>query len=120
MKYGYVRDSDTFSEQPQVDCENYENDSNFRLISDFLHDYLIRVMTKAYGLKEVWFPEKRHVGMGPKCNIFMSREFHDPDQKENSKKDALILIQGIDPVRAGEWDRFVCVKENLYQGSMLP
>ena len=77
-------------------------------------------MTKAFGLKEVWFPEIRHVGHGPQCNIFMSSEFYDPDQKVNAKKDALILIQGIDPVRAGEWDRFICVRDNLYEGSMLP
>ena len=40
-------------------------------------------MQDTYGLREVWIPEKRLLkepgdDAKPKCNIFMSEEFHTP------------------------------------------
>ena len=49
-------------------------------------------MVDEYGLREVWFPEAKYVGPGPKCNIFMSEEFYNGDVKANSSKTALVLI----------------------------
>lgn len=48
----------------------------------------------------------------PKAAIFMSSEFYKPDLDENSKKTALILIQGTGAVRAGIWARSVCINDN--------
>lgn len=49
-------------------------------------------MVDTYRLKEVLFPETKYVGDGPKCNIFMTKEFYNADQNVNSKKRALVLI----------------------------
>jgi hypothetical protein len=56
----------------------------------------------------------------PKCNIFMTSEFYEPDVEANSTKRAVVLIQGTGEVRAGIWARSVCINENLEKGSMLP
>jgi hypothetical protein len=64
----------------------------------------------------VWFPD----GEGPKCNIFMSQEFINPSEEDNKGKTALVLIQGSGAVRAGEWARSICLKDDLFMGSMLP
>jgi hypothetical protein len=49
----------------------------------------------------------------------MSEEFKNPDKEANSKKRALVLIQGTGAVRAGQWARSVCTNDNLTTGSML-
>ena len=66
-------------------------------------------MKVAYGLVEV-----------PDNNIFMSKEFYEPDQAENAKKVGLILIPGGSSSCAGVWSNSVCVNANLELGSMLP
>ena len=38
----------------------------------------------------------------------------------NSKKTALVLIQGTGAVRAGQWARSVCINASNELGSMLP
>ena len=77
-------------------------------------------MVEIYGLKEVWFPEEKRAGAGPKCNLFMSQEFLDRDARVNAGKTALVLIQGNGSVRAGQWARSVCIEEDFHLGSMLP
>lgn len=68
-------------------------------------------MTDVYQLQEIWLP----IGLeGPKCNIFISEDFH------TNKDKCLVLIQGTGAVRAGVWARSVCVNQNLHLGSMLP
>ena len=83
-------------------------------------------MKEVYGLKEVLIPEDDQISddeSGAKNNIFMSHHFYRPDeaqQKENSEKIALVLIQGTGAVRAGYWARSVCINANYELGSMLP
>ena len=60
-------------------------------------------MVQIYGLKEVRFPEEKYVGKGPKCNLFMSPEFQNPNIKANAKTTALVLIQNSGDIRAGQW-----------------
>ena len=55
-------------------------------------------MKEEYKLEEVWVPEnvqidKKYHNM-PKCNIFMSPEFHKPNTVYNKGRRALVLIQG--------------------------
>ena len=81
-------------------------------------------MVETYNMVEVWIPEDRHLKPdmqnSPKCNIFMSPEFKDPNPNLNRGRKALVLIQGTGAVRAGIWTRGVCINENLDLGSMLP
>ena len=45
-------------------------------------------MKTRFGLEEVFFPDGPS---GPKCNIFMSKEFRNPTEG-NKNKPALVLI----------------------------
>ena len=79
-------------------------------------------MVEKYKLKEILIPENKHIEEEyqslPKCNIFMSNEFYEPDSWEGTR--ALVLIQGTGAVRAGIWARSACINESLETGSMLP
>ena len=69
-------------------------------------------------------PENRHIEEEyhelPKCNIFMSPEFYQPNPELNKGCRALVLIQGTGHVRAGMWARSVCINNDFEAGSMLP
>ena len=81
-------------------------------------------MKEKYNLQEILIPEDKHINAKyrsmPKCNIFMSTEFHVPNPEQNKDRRALVLIQGAGAVRAGIWSRSVCVNESLETGSVLP
>ena len=51
-------------------------------------------MVEKYKLKEILIPENKHIEEEyqslPKCNIFMSNEFYEPDSWEGTR--ALVLI----------------------------
>jgi len=53
-------------------------------------------MVEEYGLREVWIPEDKDLDEEyhhlPKCNIFMSEEFYNPNSAHNANTKALVLI----------------------------
>ena len=48
-------------------------------------------MKEQYGLEEVFIKAKEG-DEDTECNIFMSKEFKEPNKEENSKKVAVVLI----------------------------
>ena len=102
-----------------------EHEEQYEDLTNFVMNFIQQQMVKSYQLKEVWMPENRHVEEQyhdlPKCNIFMSQEFLEPNWEANrQKRRACVLIQGMGAVRAGVWARSVNVYENFELGSMLP
>ena len=53
-------------------------------------------MQMTYNLQEIFVPENHHIEEKyhefPKCNIFMSKEFYNPNPDENKGRQALVLI----------------------------
>ena len=111
-----------------MDEQRYNHASHkeqYGKLGDFVTEFVQEKMVETYNLQEIWIPENEHVDAKyhemPKCNIFMSREFKQPNVEENkARRKALVLIQGTGAVRAGIWARSVCINDNLELGSMLP
>ena len=86
-------------------------------MSTFVQNFIQSEMRTKYSLQEIMVPEDKHIDEEyqkmPKCNIFMSREFYEPNPEQNRGRCALVLIQGAGAVRAGIWARSVCINENL-------
>ena len=118
LKYGMIRLGADFN--AAFDFAKDGRLYQYPLLAKFTIKHIQNQIVEVYGLKEVWFPEARFVGKGPKCNIFMSKEFLAPNVEVNKTKTALVLIQSTGAVRAGEWARSVCLKEDLFLGSTLP
>ena len=65
-------------------------------LANFIVEFVQKKLVESYNLQEVWFPEDRHLEKKyhkfPKCNIFMSREFKNPNKQQNKGRRALVLI----------------------------
>lgn len=104
---------------PSLRYVHEEHKGEYGHIADFVIKYCQKQMKDYYKLQEVFIKAKPE-DEDTECNIFMSKEFKEPNKEENSKKIAVVLIQGTGAVRAGIWARSVCINENIELGSMLP
>ena len=104
---------------PSLRYVHEEHKGEYGHIADFVIKYCQKQMKEYYKLQEVFIKAKPE-DEATECNIFMSKEFKEPNKQENSKKIAVVLIQGTGAVRAGIWARSVCINENIELGSMLP
>ena len=102
---------------PNLKYDHQKHKADYDKLADFAVEHVQSEMKEKYDLQEVWIPEKEQIEAKyhqmPKCNIFMSTEFHKPKPKENKGSRALVLIQGTGLVRAGIWARSVTINENL-------
>ncbi|TNV79383.1 hypothetical protein FGO68_gene14982 [Halteria grandinella] len=102
----------------------WKGQKNYDDIGDLVIAYIQDQMVERFGLLRIEIPENKHLQkvtdqQKPKCDIYMTRDFYDPEYQPKNKK-ALVLIQGTGQVRAGVWARSVCINESIEKGSMLP
>jgi len=89
MKYGKIRSTKDI--EVPFDSDHYT--TQYSLLCNFILGHIQKVMLEEYNLIQVLFPEKRyHEDVQHQCNIFMSREFYQPDRFKNQNHTALILI----------------------------
>ena len=92
----------------------FVNQAHYEALGDVIQRYVQDQMCRQYGMKEKLIPKKKISGNGPRCNIFLSKNWFGDCKK------ALLLIQGAGAVRAGIWARSVCINESLKTGSIFP
>ena len=83
-------------------------------LADGLTSTIQSSLISEYNLDEVWIPLGVSYESGPRCNVFLSKNWFASTSK------ALLLIPGAGSVYAGLWSRSVCINESLNTGSMLP
>lgn len=100
-----------------------EHKQQYDTLAQYVIEHCQTQMVEKHGLLKINVPENyesKNKREFPKCPIFMSKEFYQPDSQANNGKTALVLIQGTGAVRAGIWARSVSINENFELGTMLP